>query len=150
MEDEDQDSLEADKDAEDVLGRDEDLLREAAGANEPKGPAQSKEKGENDRYQQMAQDNGAGGLGCASRLGRIATEGDHNPEEHDPVEDIDDSKWKDKPKPEGPFIRPTAKVREKRNGIENQQKVVDKETQAAQLTNYHWYSTHAQQERSQQ
>ncbi len=116
MEDEDEHSLEADEDAEDVLSRDEDLIGEAAGANEPKGPAQSEEKGENDRYQQMAQDYRAAGLGCASRLGRVATERDHNQEEHDPVEDIDDSKREDKPKPEGPFVRPTAKVR--RRGME--------------------------------
>ncbi len=140
MEDEDEDSLEANKNAEDVLGRDEDLLGEAAGANEPKGPAQSEEKRENDRYQQMAQDHGAAGLVCASRLGRVATERDHNQEEHDPVEDIDDSKREDKPKPEGPLIRPTAKVREKRNGIEPQQKVmdtIDKQTQTSQLTIHH-------------
>ncbi len=123
MEDEDEDSLKADKDAEDVLGGDKDLLGEAAGAKDPKGPAQSEEKGENSRYQQMAQDHGTAGRGGISRLGRVATEREHNQEEHGPVEDIDDSKREDKPKPEGPLVRPTAKVRVKRNEIEPQQKV---------------------------
>ena len=42
----------------------------------------------------------------------MATEGDHDEQEHDPVKDVDHCKWKQEPKPEWPLDRSAAVKRD--------------------------------------
>ena len=101
MEDEDEHSLQTHKDTENVLSWKVDLLRQTAGTNEPKCPAQSEKNGEDYCYAEMAKEHGVGSLGgSSSSCGKMATERGYDDDEHDPVEYINDTKRKDKSKPE--------------------------------------------------
>ena len=106
MEDEDKHSLQTHKDTENILSWKVDLLRQTAGTNEPKGPAQPEKNRENYCYAKMAKECRVGSLGGRSNHGEVATEGDHDDNEHEPVEDINDTKWKDESKPEWPLVCP--------------------------------------------
>lgn len=108
MEDEHQNTLKANKDAEEILSRDANALGETACANQSKHPPQAKEQREDHGDEKIASNHRlVVFLSCC--LDGVAAEGSHDDHKHDPVKDVDYGKGKQESKIEWPFNGTTAK-----------------------------------------